>query len=193
MVLHKHLSEIEQLYCAMERKDITSARRASYGYSIIRIIREYPQVEKYWEYKPNEFFWVNRFAKRDTTPPPIEFANKPVYRDEDTNLRDMPDYCGLYFLGDVRANPHTGEMFYSVKIGLSSNIKKRMNSYRTSNPMAYKIDCKPCEDYEIQEQWYQSLLSQIALYRNQNNDEWWFVDRDTYLEMCEKKFDYFSL
>lgn len=183
------LERIDFYYDRLKSCSSTSGRKNN-GFKILDIMEEHPMTKHYWEYRPNEFYWPNRFfKKRDTERNSLRAA--PIFEDEDTNLRKAPSYGGLYFFGCSNLNPLTHEEFYSVKIGISSDIRKRASTYRTCNPMIYPIGFKECEDYAVQESWYQAYLSQIALYKNQNNDEWWFVDRETYLEMREKKFDYF--
>ena len=188
--MYKILSDIEHYYNLLKTCTSTSGR-ASNGYKIIAIIKENPQVKKYWEYLPNEFYWIDRFKKIEKYVQPL-YEAPPIFQDEATNLRTAPECCGLYFIGETHFNPFTDEKFYCVKIGLSNNIKKRMNGYRSCTSMVYPIEFLETYDYINLEHYYHNLLNQIAIYRNQNNDEYWFVDKETYLQMCQQGFDYFK-
>ena len=103
---------------------------------------------------------------------------------------DAPDAPGLYFIGETHFNPATDEKYYWVKIGESDNLRKRMNHYNTSNPMLWRIGYKVgCNN---EEKAYHERLRAVAVAKGVRNDEWFLVDRDTYLAMCEKGFRYFE-
>lgn len=104
---------------------------------------------------------------------------------------DAPDKKGLYFIGNTVFNPITHEEFYWVKVGMTAQtLRKRLRQYNTSNPMMWRIDYK--EDAENSEGLYHLFLMEICIARNCCNEEWFLVDRETYLEMCEKGFRYFD-
>lgn len=189
-MLDNILKQMDTLYEQMQSCASTSGRKAN-GQKMFNMFFDHPQIQKYWQYNPNEFYWVNRFVKIATYNF-IKPKEIPIFYDEDTNLRNAPHTSGLYFFGVVNSNPFTHKEFYNVKIGLASDIAKRLNSYRTHSPMVKLIALYECEDYREQEKKYHTLLNQHATFRNQNNDEWWFVDRDTYLQMSEKGFSYFD-
>ena len=58
----------------------------------------------------------------------------------------IPKQAGLYLVGNVILNPITGETFYLIKVGMSTNLYNRMKEYSTSNPMMFHIDYKIIED-----------------------------------------------
>lgn len=103
---------------------------------------------------------------------------------------DTPCYGGLYFIGETHFNPFTKEEFYWVKIGKSSNLAKRMKQYNTCCPMLWRIDF--AIDEEDLEEYYHGWLYEHCKAICNHNEEWFLVDRETYLEMCEKGFNYFN-
>lgn len=103
----------------------------------------------------------------------------------------VPNGGGLYFVGETHFDPITLQTYYCLKIGKASNLKKRMATYNTCNPMLYRIDyLKNAENLEML---FQGLLKEHALGRCSHNREWFFVDRTTYLDMCAKGFSYFDV
>lgn len=183
------LEIIETEYKKMiKARSVTTRKKC--GDIILKAMEIVPETKKYWGYNPDAFYWQDRFFKigeENTTK--IEVKK---FIDEVTDLKNAPNFGGLYFLGSTHFNPITNECFFAVKIGLSNNINKRMKQYRTNCAMIYPIEYKECEDYEIQERKFQRKLSRLALYANQNNDEWYFVSKEIYLELCNKGFAYFD-
>lgn len=108
---------------------------------------------------------------------------------EDGINYDVKPEAGLYFIGETHFNPITHEEFYWVKIGKSTNLKKRMNQYNTCCPMLWRIDTS--FDYDKEEYYHNRLYRECVATCN-HNEEWFMVDRETYLEMCEKGFAYFD-
>lgn len=189
--MHELMKDLDHLYEMLI--DATTAERPNIGYEMVAIIVRHPQVQKYWEYNPTKHFWKDRFVKvAEYVVCAVSCTEVAVYEDRATNLRLAPSISGLYFLANSVFNPHTGEKYYWVKIGRSKNIYQRMSDYRTCNPSVFPIGYFECEDTRYQEKKYQGYLRNVATYRNQNNDEWWMVDEDTYLAMCEKSFDFFE-
>ena len=64
-----------------------------------------------------------------------------------------------------------------------------MNQYNTHCPMLWRIDF--IREYS-KENYYHEQLRKICLNSCNHNKEWFLVDRETYLEMCEKGFAYFD-
>lgn len=100
-----------------------------------------------------------------------------------------PTSKGLYFIGETHFNPFTNEKFYWVKIGKSTNLKKRMNQYNTCCPMLWRIGFSDKYD---EEEFYHDWLYEHCEATCNHNEEWFLVNRETYLEMCEKGFAYFD-
>lgn len=185
----------EQYYRSL-KKVHDSTTRSLIGNDMVRMMQNFPEITTYWTYDPDMFLWVNRFMKKEVHPivtkPPTN--NAPTFYDKLTDLkRDFPATSGLYFVGHTAFNPITNQEYYWVKIGMSTNLQQRLKTYGTYTPSLYIIDYKITSDYACEESLYHLLLSQVALYQNQNSVEWWLVDKETYLQMCYKKFDYFDI
>lgn len=127
------------------------------------------------------------------------------------NRKVIPKEPGLYLIGNTIFNPMTETQFFLVKIGMSTNIYNRMKSYSTENPMVFHIDYKiiSCDGYDniprygrrsqISEKvkeieaLYHQAMEKMNFHRFEYAQEWFIVDRETYLEICEKKFDFFKI
>jgi hypothetical protein len=182
------LNKFEKLFTQLHHAE-TSMARAEIGKRMIALFTTNPSIAEVWLYRPSELMWIDRFIKKELAE---KLQDTPIFHDETTNLLNAPRTCGLYFLGNTAYNPHTNEVFYWVKIGASSNLHVRMKAYSTSNPSAFVIGYKETNDYIAEEHNYHLLMEAVSLYRNQNNVEWFMVDRNTYLEMCEKGFNFFQ-
>ncbi len=161
--------------------------RVAVGKQLIFLITNCPEIAEEWVYRPEEFLWQDRFIKKVNVGKEV-----PTFYDARTNLKNAPNASGLYFFGNTAFNPETGEVQFWVKIGLGSNLHNRVKSYCTCNPSTFVIGYKETSNYANEEHQYHQLLEKVALYRNQNNTEWWMVDRETYLMMCKKSFDFFK-
>lgn len=204
--LERALNEIEKRYEKIRMADFTPTRRYN-GERIIEMLNQYPELKNYWGYDENQFCWADRFYKVEERTA-IELTEKHIsieshitienhiVVDEEIHSHEDPSICGCYLVGSTNFNPHTGETFYWVKVGMSKDIHSRMSSYNTCCPQLFRIDYKKCNnssEARIMEEVYQNLLSKVALGRCQHNAEWWLVDRETYLKICERKFDFFRV
>lgn len=162
--------------------DATVARqhRTKYIQSCALLYLISPKVQQKFEYHANEVMYTKRFILRGSA--------KPSFNDG-INY-DTPEEDGLYFIGETHFNPYTREEFYWVKIGMSTKLNRRMKEYDTHNPMLWRIDYKIGSAAE--ERIYHQQLGQKAIAKCNHNDEWFLVDRNTYLAMCEKGFSYFN-
>ena len=122
----------------------------------------------------------------------------------------IPKEGGLYLVGNTIFNPLTNERFFAVKVGMSTNLYDRMKNYSTSNPLLFHIAYKviPCDEaikmphykrttalqrtIKPIEEWYHQQMEKRNFCRFEYAQEWFIVDEDTYMEICEKKFDYFD-
>lgn len=128
------------------------------------------------------------------------------------NRVTIPKQGGLYLVGNVVLNPITGEAFHLVKIGMSSNLYDRMKNYSTSNPMMFHIDYKVIEDdtecnkipsyrratvrgrkIKPIEEKYHKAMEELNFTHFEYAKEWFIVDKETYLEICAKKFNFFNV
>jgi hypothetical protein len=128
------------------------------------------------------------------------------------NRTSIPKQAGLYLVGNVILNPVTDETFYLVKVGMSANLYDRMKTYATSNPMMFHIGYQVIEDdidynkvpsYKrttlkgrrikpIEEQ-YHKAMEELNFTHFEYAKEWFIVSKETYLEICAKKFDFFRI
>ena len=128
------------------------------------------------------------------------------------NREVIPKQGGLYLVGNVALNPVTGEVFHLVKVGMSANLYDRMKNYSTSNPMMFHIDYLIIEDdvdyskvpsYKrttlkgrkikpIEEQ-YHKAMENLNFARCEYAKEWFVVSKETYHEICAKKFNFFNI
>ena len=101
--------------------------------------------------------------------------------------------CGLYFIGMIGCTPED-KKYYLVKVGMvgkGRSIKERIKDYAGYNPMLYHANCYlPQYKYHTQNgnsaetncHWY---LAERAYGRAQGCREWYYVDEETYYELCD--------
>lgn len=169
----------------------TSASRGRNGRILIKFIEETPELGHYVVIHEHRRDWANRIQFDEKL---INTLNTPFPYESDDDTRGMhlpyefDRVTGLYFLGMVNVNPMTNEIFYWVKVGYASNILSRMRNYNSHCPMLWHIDYTG----ETNEEYYHQQLRKVALATCNHNDEWFMVDRETYLAMCDKGFRYFE-
>lgn len=193
MDLREALATIQTHYNRIRDGYMTTAGRKYHADIIFKVMKEVPQTKDYWYYLPNEAMWANRFGKYDLPTPlarEVEIRKGVVY-DPIINERNAPHEEGLYFIGEVLANPHTQVLQYWVKIGkANSAIDERLDTYGTYCPCCYTIDVR--KGGTEQESMYHDLLRAYALGKHERSREWFMVDRETYLAMCNEGFEYFN-
>ena len=118
-----------------------------------------------------------------------DFVNK-----ENPLRFSAPKEAGLYLIGNTIFNPITREEFYFIKVGQSSNLYKRMSGYRSTNPAVYHIDFYKQADWKkgMNESACHFVLHQISTGLVERTSEWFRVDREIYLEICGRGFEYFD-
>lgn len=170
-------------------------RRANICYDIYK---NFTSVQKKYHYV-SAFHIKDRYIK-NTEEEKVSYKKESYEKKElscyysETDKREFyyperfNNITGLYFLGMVNTNPITNETFYWVKIGYAKNILSRMRNYNTHCPMLWHIDYTDNEN----EFYYHAQLTHYAINRCNHNDEWFMVDKITYLQMCEKGFEFFS-
>lgn len=121
---------------------------------------------------------------------------KDVFWNDENPLRlSAPSNPGVYLVGNTLFNPHTHEEIYLVKIGRSSNLKSRMKTYQTDNPGMFHIaflKAKSNDHSKQLETVLHNLLWHYCEATVHGCNEWFKVNRDTYLSICEEKFDFFK-
>lgn len=168
---HKDVDEIAKItgYCTSTVKNY---------------VRKYQELEKFYD----DYF--NFDAPKKT-----KVVRKPLaVFDDGYALPEIPEGSGLYLVGSVYIDPHTKQIYYWIKVGMSAaGLDKRLRGYRTENPMVWIADTMEVdiEDVYRMEQECHIMLSDVAYGIARNTDEWFIVDEKTYFEICEKGFEYF--
>ena len=194
------LRDMEEYYVRLRTTDNSDERVSCYN-KIASYMENFIWAKRYYGLMPKKHFYKDRvvklkdydvvqLTKTSVTDVPIE---NDIYNSEwDTREMHYPyelsKVTGLYFLGMVNTNPITNETFYWVKIGYASDLLSRMRVYNTHCPMIWNIDYSD----SVEEKYYHQRLAQVALAKCNHNDEWFMVDRTTYLAMCDKGFRYFK-
>lgn len=96
---------------------------------------------------------------------------------------------GLYFLGMIGVTPDD-KKYYLIKIGASSDIKKRVSQYYGMNPMIYHNDIHiefNCNRSQLEKAEHNChlYLADKAYGRAYKANEWFYVTEETYFELCE--------
>lgn len=116
-------------------------------------------------------------------------------------IRDMPvldmpcatetdNRAGLYFLGMGGRNPITEQDYYLVKVGRAQNVAERIKQYAITNPMVYTTHCiypvdNGREEAVRLERVAHETIAKLAYARAQNAREWFYVDKETYMMLCQ--------
>ena len=184
MTIIEAVKEMDYLYERLVNCSSTFGK-ANNGRQMYALLEEFPSLNNYWETR-DAHLWNKRFVKIKSIDITIKIE-LDVF-DDGIDYK-TPEAEGLYFLGETHFNPHTHEEFYWVKVGKASNFKNRFRQYNTCNPMCYRIDYSSAYEAEA---YYQERIKEKAIAKCNHNSEWFLVDRETYLEMCENGFAYFD-
>lgn len=95
---------------------------------------------------------------------------------------------GLYFVSMIGITPDE-KKYFLVKVGEANGrtVASRIKDYACYNPMIYHNECSLSHDeYEGNNgesncQWY---IANRAYGRGQNSREWFYVDEETYYDLC---------
>jgi hypothetical protein len=177
----KILDLLDTLYMELQNAKSTDERKERYN-KIQGIVNNNPKTHSYYTLYPSARKFKDRVKKKKAKIASLEVFNDGI-------SYDTPTDGGLYFLGETHFNPMTNEKFYWVKIGKAINLRNRLHQYNTCNPMLWRIDF--LLHAEDREKHYHSELEKIAIAKCNHNQEWFMVDEKTYLELCNKGFNYF--
>ena len=182
----------EYIISEMERRVKENSR---YHYKMaVEMYETFPILKEIWDYNPNEHFIRDRFKKK--------IYNITIEKDKITiSAKEVPPMevpkdshiCALYLVGNTNFNPFTKEEFYWIKVGKTTDLKKRMKSYATHNPMLWRADYLKVssEHLDFSEQICHHILNKYGT-RDKNSNEWFEVPREIYLAICAKGFSFFE-
>lgn len=117
---------------------------------------------------------------------PGKYAQKePV---KDTRDFNKLEYPGVYML--TQQVIEDNKVLNLIKVGKSTNIRKRLDSYKTSNPTAKVIDTQKCHigDIDKLEKVYHTFLSHRG--KKYKNTEWFVVNDEYYEYFLSHKLDF---
>lgn len=181
--------KMNYLYTKLQEATTTNERRR-WLKAALNLMVDYPELYDYYSLHEDSYLLASRI-RREKDYSDFDLFSIPRFNDgiDRETERAYKKITGLYFIGEVTANPITNELFYWVKIGYSSNLASRTRNYDTHCPTTWRIDF--CGDGDL-EGYYHELLGTCCLDRATGSEEWFRVDAETYFEMCEKGFDYFN-
>lgn len=150
---------------------------------LIDLIKEYPILKNYYTYNPDAWCWRESFNAVKKS-----LSNYEIKAIENV----ITAITGLYLVGSTYFNPYTDEKFYWIKVGKSTDLKKRMKQYATHNPMLWKNCFIPVsvKNLDTAESLCHAVLKHVALKKAENTNEWFQVDKETYLNICETGFEW---
>ena len=185
------MTEIREIFCdcvetACDTENYKYAVRKAYLFTAITLYNSFPSLREEFYYNAEACSYSSKFCRREWVAPELP-------RFEDGINYEAPEAEGLYLIAEVNANPYTLELFYWVKPGYSKNIAERMKQYNTCCPMLWRASFKTdCDNPKREEKYYHLRMNKIGIAKCNHNEEWFLVDRETYLEICEKGFSYFD-
>lgn len=107
---------------------------------------------------------------------------------------EWPKRSGLYLLCQINCkSDDPDKLFYSVKIGKSTNLHQRIRSYSGSNPFASCIDVvyfppSKIDEMELRYHWAMGKKTKRKNWLRQGNTEWFIIPEEDYKEILEKGF-----
>lgn len=92
---------------------------------------------------------------------------------------------GLYFVGMIGVTPDDHK-YYCVKVGMADDIANRIMTYVRHNPMIYhnNIYITNKESDSLSETRCHEYIAERAYSVAQNTEEWFYVDEETYFDLC---------
>lgn len=190
------LKELDEHYRIIQTCS-TSATRARHASEMEFIINHHPETASYWRINVDAVWYSRRFTRlknsikiRPNPYPEFEVKDGRIINDGINYTTPMDG--GAYLFGQTAYNPYTKKPYFAIKVGKADWFSDRSVVYNTCCPFLFRIDYKPATNaYEV-ESFYQNKLKKIAFARSCMAKEWYVVDEQIYLEICEKGFSYFD-
>lgn len=177
-------SQVACLYWRFHKTEQEIADITGYALKTVKsYVNKYHALEKYYD----KYFNFDAPEQTKQVRKPL-----PTFNDKYPE-KEIPKECGLYLIGSVYTDPHTKEVYYWIKVGMSTNLYNRIKQYRSHNPMVWVSDLLLVDIdfvYKMESECH-IALSDVAFGLAKDTEEWFIVDRDTYLEICESGFHYF--
>lgn len=188
-MIESYLKIMEIRYKELQSCSTNSSRR--YRENImLSLMEEHSELKEYWEYDGSQYYVKNRFIKKHKQTEIIVSTKEKA----EVNWDDISD-SGLYLVGTTTFNPFTDERFYWIKVGKALTLRKRIRDYKTHNPAIWVSDFRVIENpttRDSRETVCHHILRENSLTTAENTKEWFRVDREKYLEICEKGFAFFE-
>lgn len=106
---------------------------------------------------------------------------------------------GLYFFGERGITPE-GELLCSVKVGVASDLSKRITQYKTHSCQLYHEEHhilieKPsfCENWGQAEDFAHNMIALISIGQPPYGLEWFYVSEVIYFELCKNPWQIFDV
>ena len=177
---------ISHLYCGNPHKWELRDR-------IIAMFEEMPELNQFYEVDWHQNLWAERIKRRPriVEPLPIEMNWPVAQKDVCPACYDYSEkFTGLYFMGATYFDPIKNIPYFMVKIGATytSTIAARLRAYTTHNPMIYHKKASLAYSLcpEASEEKCHQFLRRHSYQVPERGEEWFMVDRETYLELCER-------
>ena len=190
------LTELEYHYDTI-LKCASSSTRRNHAQKMISILSAYPETKNYWEYNENACWYSKKFCKKEC-PYCIKNNPYPEFKVENGKVKEdginycAPKSCGIYLIGQTAYTPYIKKPYYAVKVGKADWFPSRLKTYNTYCPFLFRIDFKECYNNYEEEFRIHKQLAKIAFGISRESNEWFLVDEETYLAICEKGFSYFN-
>ena len=194
----------------------SSSGRKYNGQAMLDLVAEVPELLEYWVIDTSFYYWTDRFIKVKEYEPKRFTRGTVDYNDAlqncmniivNTSVREankekfddgidfnLPEKSGLYMIGETTFNPYSNEKLFGIKVGKGKNLKQRIRSYKTcgSTPFVCDYLLVPEDKLDYAENMIQNVLRLRCIALNGHNDEWFYFNEKTYLQICEKGFSYFN-
>ncbi len=104
---------------------------------------------------------------------------------------NTPTSCGIYMLGE-KVIPYCfeEEVVYLLKVGKGKNLKRRLASYRTANPMAHCISYQETTPFSmdiLEKNWIDFLSKKYP--KASYGDEWFILPKEDFDYYCKHGFN----
>ena len=204
-IIEEIIFEMEQRVNNINRGYNTSSRRYNFDIAVT-LYEKNEELRDIWDYIPDAKLIKDRFIKHinnNIVEDIIEVVTNPIFNHtENSNENnkhferdDIGSDGGTYLVANTLFNPFTHEEFYLIKVGLGKNLHDRLHTYNTYNPMLWTIDYKLIKNEGIRNRYEKLshiLLKEISIEKTDKANEWFRVDRETYLTICSQGFAFFG-